>query len=70
MLLAEFDRGKEILKLAFKDALSKVHISFNLWTSLNKLAILGVIAHYLAPNLTAKLLFIALRKLSGNHSSC
>lgn len=57
MLLAEFDRGKEILKLAFKDALSKVHISFDLWTSPNKLAMLGVVAHYLA-----------LRKLLGNHS--
>jgi hypothetical protein len=54
MLLAEFDRGKEILKLAFKDALSKVHISFDLWTSPNKLAMLGVVAHYLAPDLTAK----------------
>lgn len=68
MLLAEFDRGKEILKLAFKDALSKVHISFDLWTSPNKLAMLGVVAHYLAPDLTAKSPLIALRKLLGNHS--
>jgi hypothetical protein len=68
MLLAEFDRGKELLKLEFKAALSKIHISFDLWTSPNKLAMLGVVAHYLSPDLTAKSPLIALRKLSGNHN--
>ena len=68
MLLAEFDRGKGLLKLEFKAALSKIHISFDLWTSPNKLAMLGVVAHYLSPHLTAKSSLIALRKLSGNHS--
>jgi len=55
MLLAEFDRGKELLKLEFKAALSKIHISFDLWTSPNKPAMLGVVAHYLSPDLNSEI---------------
>jgi hypothetical protein len=69
MLLAEFDRGKEFLKLEFKTALSKIHINFNLWISLNKLIMLKVVTHYLLTNLIAKSPLIALRKLSENYNS-
>jgi len=59
----------QILPAEFKAALSKIHISFDLWTSPNKLAMLGVVAYYLSPDLTAKSPMVGLRKLSGNHSS-
>jgi hypothetical protein len=59
---------RAILVPIIKAALSKIHVSFDLWTSPNKLAMLGVVAHYLSPDLTAKSPMVALRKLSGNHS--
>ena len=50
-------------------ARSKVHISFDTWTSPNKkLAMLGIVTHYLDMNLTSRSIFIGLKKVSGSHS--
>jgi hypothetical protein len=42
-----FERRKRQLKGSLGRAKSKVHFSFDLWTSPNHLALLGIIAHYI-----------------------
>jgi hypothetical protein len=47
-LMAVFDARKQDIKREFKeDTLSKIHLFFDLWTSLNQFVILGIVAHYL-----------------------
>jgi hypothetical protein len=68
LLLREFDKRKERVKLELQKAKSVIHISFDLWTSSNSLAMLGIVAHYLGSSLTARSLLIGLRQLKGVHS--
>jgi hypothetical protein len=43
---------------------SKIHINFDIWTSPHKkLAILGIVTHYLDKNLTSRLILINLKKV-------
>jgi hypothetical protein len=55
--LKDFEQRKEIVKEDLRLSKSKIHISFDLWTSTNKLAML-----------TARSLLIRLREVIGAHS--
>lgn len=46
-LMKEFETTSEEIKAEMKKSLSRIHFSFDLWTSPNQLAIMAVIAHYL-----------------------
>jgi hypothetical protein len=67
--LKDFERRKEAVKEDLLLSKSKVHISFDLWTSTNKLAMLGVVAYYLTKDLTARSLLIGFREVVGAHSN-
>jgi hypothetical protein len=68
LILKDFAVRKERVKTSLAQAKSVIHISFDLWTSGNNMAFLGVVAHYLDETFTARSLLIALRQLSGPHS--
>jgi hypothetical protein len=68
LVLADFKRRKERVKNDLHTARSKIHISFDLWTSPNRLAMVGVIAHYLTSDLISRSLLIGLRSLEGPHT--
>lgn len=68
LIMAVFEKRKERVREELAKAKSKIHISFDLWSSNNSLAIHGIIAHYLDESLIAKSLLIALRELKGEHS--
>jgi hypothetical protein len=49
-------------------SLSKIHLSFDLWTAQNSLAIIGVVAHYLSKDLESRTQLIAMRSIEGPHT--
>jgi hAT family C-terminal dimerisation region len=69
-LMASFDTRKQDIKRELKeDALSKIHLSFDLWTSPNQLAMLGIVAHYLdRKTWKNQSRLLGLRRLHGAHS--
>jgi hypothetical protein len=51
-----------------RNSLSKIHISFDLWTSPGgALALYAVVAHYLNQSLQAKSLLLGLKEVKGSH---
>ncbi len=49
-LLEEFKRKKSALKEKLRISKSLIYLTFNSWTSSNKLNFLGVVAHYILLN--------------------
>jgi hypothetical protein len=64
--MKDFEARKEKVKNELTRSLSKIHISFDLWTAPNAIAILGVVAHYLTPDLKARSLLIGLKEVEGS----
>lgn len=46
-IMAAFEKRKMKMKEDLQQAVSKIHFSFDLWTSPNHLALMGVVAHYI-----------------------
>lgn len=46
-IMEAFNKRKERLKKDLQDAHSKIHFSFDLWTSPNHLALIGIVAHFI-----------------------
>lgn len=67
-ILAEFEIQQAVVKAALQSARSKIHLSFDLWSSPNGLALLGVVAHYLGRDLKVRSVSIALTSIEGAHS--
>ena len=59
---------KARIQQAVQSALSKVHFTVDLWTSTNHLALLGIIAHYLAEDGQLQQSVLALKELEGQHT--
>ncbi|KAJ9419589.1 hypothetical protein QL093DRAFT_2118154 [Fusarium oxysporum] len=66
-ILQEFEEHTRMLKDEMNKALSKVHTSFDMWTSPNGIAMLSVIAYYVDIAGTPQVRLISLEKLSGSH---
>ncbi|KAH8621778.1 hypothetical protein IG631_23655 [Alternaria alternata] len=64
-VISALEERKERLRHGMHDARSSILLSFDLWTSPNYLAVLGVVAHSIDNSRTAVL---ALREVEGEHS--
>lgn len=64
----QYESYKQRVKQNLKNALSKIHVSCDLWTSPNGLPILALIFHYLGANKKVRRTVAALRELSGSHT--
>ena len=53
----------------YKNTLNMIYISFDLWTSINFLILITVVAHYVDLNYKVKMSLIALRRLHEYYSS-
>jgi hypothetical protein len=69
-LMAEFDLRKQDIKRQLRrNPISKIHLTFDMWTSDNHLALLGIVAHYLdRTTWTNQSRLIALRRIQGAHT--
>ena len=66
--MKEFKRQKAVIKDELANARSRIHISADLWTSPNSLAIVGIVLHYLDRNLKVQSVLIGMRRVQGAHS--
>jgi hypothetical protein len=65
--LEEFEKKRLEIKAELIIARSRVHISFNGWSSFNGLALIKVVAHYLDKNLVNHSYLISIRRINGAH---
>ena len=63
-----FTTKRQVIQSEFNSALSRIHLSFDLWTSPNNIAFLGVNAHFINKNFTSQNRLIGLRRQRGVHS--
>lgn len=63
-----FEERKERIKQEMREAHSRVHISFDLWSSPNHKAIIGVVAHYITAHGRRRNIAIGLREVFGEHA--
>jgi hypothetical protein len=69
LVIGDYEDRKKRVIADLAAARSKVHISFDMWTTPNKkLAMLGIVAHYLTRDLTTRSLLIGLKKVEGSHT--
>ena len=67
-IMGEFQRKKVEIKQSLHTSKSLIHFSFDLWTSPNALAMLGVVAHYMDNMGKNRTVLLGLRRLRGPHS--
>ena len=69
-ILKKFDDRKvEIKSQLLHNAQSKIHLSFDLWTSDGTtMSLMAVVAHYLDKSFTNRTRLLAMRRLFGSHS--
>jgi hypothetical protein len=63
-----FEVRKERLRQDMVDSRSSISLSFDLWTSPNYLAVLGVAAHFIDKSGLRRTAVLALREVEGEHS--
>jgi hypothetical protein len=56
------------IKQIVQSARSRVHISCDLWTSPNSLAIPGIVAHFVSEDGQLQHVVLALREMEGGHT--
>jgi hypothetical protein len=70
LVLRSYEEKKNRVREDIRNSLSKIHISFDLWTSPGEtLALCAVVAHYLNQSLQAKSLLLGLKEVEGSHLS-
>lgn len=64
----EYLKARERVKSDLQQARSKIHVSFDGWTSPNGKGLLAVVAHWLTPQLTLDCALLTIREIDGAHS--
>ena len=67
-VLNSFTSNKNLLQLNLDNALSSIHFSFDLWSSPNNLALLGVIGHWISKQGQSHHTLLVLRTMEGLHT--
>jgi hypothetical protein len=65
--LDEYLRANDTVKQLLANAKSRVHISFDLWTSPHQLAICAVVAHFVSPQYRNISVLLGMKKMKGAH---
>jgi len=65
-VVAEFKKEKRRVRKELKKARSKIHLSFDLWTSPNFYSIAGIVAHFIDSNGYRQTQLLAIRHLKGH----
>ncbi|OWT42315.1 transposase-like protein [Pochonia chlamydosporia 170] len=66
-IMRQYEDQKEKVKQRIQSAKLRIHISCDLWTSPNSLAILGVVAHYVTEDGKLEHRTLALKDIDGEH---
>lgn len=63
----EYIKAREKVKDKLQSSWSKIHLSFDGWTSPNGKGLLAVVAHWLTPQLTLDCALLTIREIDGAH---
>lgn len=66
-VMRQYKSRKEKVKQRIQSARSQIHVSCDLWTSPNSLAILGIVAHYVTENDRLGHRVLALKDIDSEH---
>jgi hypothetical protein len=66
-IMRQYEDQKEKVKQRIQSAKSRIHISCDLWTSPNSLAILGIVAHYVTEDGQLEHHVLALKDIDSEH---
>jgi hypothetical protein len=64
---AEFEAEKELLKTELARSPYKKHLTFDLWTSPNQYALLGITVHFIDHSQQLQFRLLALKRILGSH---
>jgi hypothetical protein len=64
----EYNRACRQVKEALTQAKSRIHISFDLWTSPNGYTLYAVCAHFVGPNYRNCSVLLGIKRIKGSHS--
>jgi hypothetical protein len=67
-VIRQYKSMKGMLKVAIRNARSKIHISLDLWTSPNTLAILGITAQFVNQDSKLQSVVLAMKEVEGEHT--
>jgi hypothetical protein len=62
-----YKRHKQVIQDSLQSALSKIHLTVDLWTSPNTLAVIRVVSHYISDSGQLEHAVLALREIDGEH---
>ena len=67
-IMDAFKEKKIEIKTMISRLKSNIHLSFDLWTLDNSLALLGVVAHFVDKDYQLRTIMLALRRITGSYS--
>jgi hypothetical protein len=66
-VVEEYERARLQVKEVLAEAKSKIHISFDLWTSPNAYAICAICAHFVGPDYANHSVLLGMKRMLGTH---
>lgn len=67
---SKYNQALTVVQSEIRHASTKIHLSFDLWTSLGRrLSLLGVVAHYLDEKFDPRAVLLLLPRMHGSHSA-
>jgi hypothetical protein len=67
-VVRQYEAQKAKIKASLKRSTTRIHISCDLWSSPNSLAILGIVAHFITGDGELRHIVLALREIDGAHT--
>ena len=67
-IMDSFKKTKDEVRVMIQQSKSNIHLSFDLWTSNNSLALLGIIAHFVDDQHQIRTVMLVLRRVKGAHT--
>jgi hypothetical protein len=67
-ILEEFDKQRLQIIAELATARSRIHVSFDLWTAPNGLALVGIVVHYLDKDFVSRSYLVGMPRVKGAHT--
>ena len=67
-ILWEFEKQRRYVKQELTTARSRIHVSFDCWTSPNTKGLVGVVFHFLDKDLKVQRLLAGMKRVRGAHT--
>ena len=65
--MQQFEIEKGRIRIRLQNSKTKIHLSLDIWTSLNNKPILGVVAHYISESRALEHVVLAMKEIEGSY---